>query len=379
MAVRTAAEIFPPGEFLREELEARGWTQSDFAEILGRPIQLVNEIVLGKRAITPETAQGLAEALGTSPQLWLNLESAYQLSRLKPEGSSVARRARLYEKAPVKEIVRRRWIEQSNNVDVVEQRVMKFYGLTSLDQEPQFWPFAARASSHTPEPSPAHWAWLFRAKYLARAVQANKFSDARFEEAIGRLKALLPNPEEIRCVPSILSESGIRFLVLESLSHTRIDGACFWLDRVSPVVVVSLRYDRIDGFWFTLFHELGHVMHRHGLTGHESVDTNLVGNGAQASEEKAPAEQLVDKYAAEQLVPRKVLDYFIARVKPLYYKGKISDFARHNGVHPGIVVGQLQFRKEIPYSHNREMLVPVKDIITSTALTDGWGNVPMGI
>jgi len=379
MTVRTAAEIFPPGEFLREELEARGWSQSDFAEILGRPIQLVNEIVLGKRGVTPETAQGLADALGTSPQLWLNLESVYQLSRLKPYDKSVARRARLYEKAPVKEMVRRRWIEQSNNVDVVEQRVMKFYGLTSLDQEPQFWPFAARASSTKEEPSSAHWAWLFRAKYLARAVQSNKFSDARFEQGIERLKALLPNPEDIRHVPRILSESGVRFLILESLSHTRIDGACFWLDRLSPVVVLSLRYDRLDGFWFTLFHELGHVMHRHGLTGHESVDTNLVGTSAQAFEEKPPIEQLVDKFAVEQLVPRKVLDYFIARVKPLYYKAKISDFARLNGVHPGIVVGQLQFRKEIPYSHNREMLVPVKDIITSTALTDGWGNVPIAI
>lgn len=379
MTGRTAAETFPPGEFLREELEARGWTQSDFAEILGRPIQLVNEIVLGKRAISPETAQGLADALGTSPQLWLNLESAYQLSRLKSEDNSVARRARLYEKAPVKEMVRRQWIEQSNNVDVLEKRVMQFYELASLDRAPQFWPFAARASTPTAEPSAAHWAWLFRAKYLAKAVQAIKFTDTRFEQGIERLKALLPNPEEIRHVPKILSESGIRFLIVESLSNTRIDGACFWLNPSSPVVVLSLRYDRIDGFWFTLFHELGHVLHRHGLTTYASVDANLVGNGAQAFEDKSAIEQMVDKFAVEQLVPKTTLDYFIARVKPLYYKTKISDFARHNGVHPGIVVGQLQFRKEIPYSHNRETLVPVKDYITSSALTDGWGNVPLAV
>lgn len=379
MTVRTAAETFPPGEFLREELEARGWTQSDFAEILARPIQLVNEIILGKRAITPETAQGFADALGTSPQVWLNLECAYQLSRLKLEDNSVARRARLYEKAPVKEMIRRRWIEQSNNVDVIEQRVMEFYGISSIEQKPQFWSVAARASSPVRETSSAFWAWLFRARYLARAVQVAKFTDARFEQGIARLKALLPNPEEIRHVPRILSESGVRFLVLESLSHTHIDGACFWLNPSSPVVVLSLRYDRIDGFWFTLFHELGHVLHRHGLTEHESVDTNLVGKGAQAFDEKPAFEQLVDRFAVEQLVPKRTLDYFIARVKPLYSKTKINDFGRHNGVHPGIVVGQLQFRKEIPYSHNREMLVPVKDIITNSALTDGWGNVPIAV
>ena len=76
---RPPAEVFPPGELLAEELEARGWTQTDLADILGRPHRLVNEIIAGKRRITPETAMGLAAALGTTAALWLNLESAYQL------------------------------------------------------------------------------------------------------------------------------------------------------------------------------------------------------------------------------------------------------------------------------------------------------------
>lgn len=77
-------EAFPPGEFLLEELEARRWTQTEFAEMIGRPYRLVNEIVLGKRAVTPETAHDFASALGTSAQLWMNLESAWQLSKVKP-------------------------------------------------------------------------------------------------------------------------------------------------------------------------------------------------------------------------------------------------------------------------------------------------------
>ncbi len=77
MVERVAAEVFPPGEFIKEELEARGWTQTDLAEILGRPFQLVNEILAGKRAISPETAQGLGEAFGTGAQVWMNLENTY--------------------------------------------------------------------------------------------------------------------------------------------------------------------------------------------------------------------------------------------------------------------------------------------------------------
>ncbi|MCH8902275.1 MAG: helix-turn-helix domain-containing protein, partial [Chloroflexi bacterium] len=74
---RTPAEVFPPGEFLADELAARGWSQTDLAHILGRDVNLVNDIIRGKRGITPETAQGLADAMGTSARYWLNLDAIY--------------------------------------------------------------------------------------------------------------------------------------------------------------------------------------------------------------------------------------------------------------------------------------------------------------
>src|SRR5690606_9676154 len=100
------AEVFPPGEFLKEEMDARGWTQQDLADILGRPHRLVNEIIAGKRAITPETATGLAEAFGTSAAYWLNLESAWQLHQSRksnPPTGGVARKADLYSRFPVRD------------------------------------------------------------------------------------------------------------------------------------------------------------------------------------------------------------------------------------------------------------------------------------
>lgn len=91
----TNPEAFAPGEYIAEELEARGWSQLDLAEILGRPPQAVNEIIKGKRAVTPDTARGLASAFGTSPQLWMNLQSAYDLARTQQsDGDVVARKAK---------------------------------------------------------------------------------------------------------------------------------------------------------------------------------------------------------------------------------------------------------------------------------------------
>lgn len=87
------AEAFPPGDLVREELEARGWTQGDLARLIGRPIQLVNQIVNGRKAITAQTAVELAEAFGTSPQVWMNLQATWALSKTRPR-PDIARRAR---------------------------------------------------------------------------------------------------------------------------------------------------------------------------------------------------------------------------------------------------------------------------------------------
>src|ERR1700693_4958707 len=111
--VQLPAEVFPPGEILREELEERGWNQLDLADILGRPLTLVNEILTGKRAISPETAKGLGDAFRVDPQFFLNLESAYQLwkvQRTRTPDPAVTRRADLYAKAPIRELIRRRYI-----------------------------------------------------------------------------------------------------------------------------------------------------------------------------------------------------------------------------------------------------------------------------
>lgn len=374
MEDRRAAEVFPPGEFLKEELEARGWTQTDLAEILGRPLRLVNEIISGKRSISPETAKGLGDALGTSAQFWLNLESAYQLSRVPSHDDAVARRARLYDRAPIKEMIRRNWIEHSQNVAVLEQRVLDFLGVKNLDEQPEFYPHAARKSSAYEQITPAQRVWLLRSRQLAPAVSASPFSRRRLNDLVRQLRTLTQSPEDVRHVPRLLANMGIRLLVVEPLAGTRIDGVCFWLGDRSPVVVLSLRYDRIDYFWYTLMHELGHVRNRDGLNGDwPSLDTDMVAARARRTDQKPHREELADQFAVETLIPQEDLEDFILRVRPLYSAMRIQGFANRIGVHAGIVVGQLQHRGEVSYAQHRRMLSPVRHIITHAALTDGWG------
>src|SRR5215471_17933702 len=120
MTDRIPAEVFPPGEFLRDELDARGWTQTEFAEIIGRPHRLVNELISGKRGVTPETARELAAALGTSAELWMNLESSYRLSKVAPATDRIAREAALRERFPVREMKKRGWIRDTTSYEELE-------------------------------------------------------------------------------------------------------------------------------------------------------------------------------------------------------------------------------------------------------------------
>ena len=96
MSARASAETFPPGEFIREELEARGWTPGHLAQIMNCPVRLVNELVRQKAEITPETARALATAFGDDdPLYWINLDSAHRLEQAGTIDKSVTRRAKL--------------------------------------------------------------------------------------------------------------------------------------------------------------------------------------------------------------------------------------------------------------------------------------------
>ena len=90
---RRVAEVFPPGEHIAEELEARGWTQGELARIMGRPLQAVNAIIKGRKAITPRTALELGAAFGTGPEIWINLETSYRLHHAAPPDPAIAERA----------------------------------------------------------------------------------------------------------------------------------------------------------------------------------------------------------------------------------------------------------------------------------------------
>jgi HTH-type transcriptional regulator/antitoxin HigA len=369
MANRVAAEVFPPGEFIREELDARGWTQGVLAEVMGRPDRMVSEIVSGKRAITPETAKGLAAAFGTDPTFWINLDGAYRLSKAEHCDDEVRRRAAVYSFAPVKEMIRRGWIEISESIDVLEQRIMDFFCVKSLTETPSF---LGAAKATAAPPTSAQMAWLFRVKQIAQRLMVPSYSDAKLRDALPVIRSLMKNPDDAAKVPRILAECGIRFVVVEGMPSGKIDGVCFWLENgTSPVVGMSLRFDRIDNFWFVLRHELEHVLRHHGVDA-IMLDSDLL---SEASEDSAdlPEEEIQANNAASDFCVSKVkMDSWIARKSPFFSETDLIGFSKLQGVHPGIVAGQLRHRIK-KYRLFTKHLAKIRHVVVATAVVDGWG------
>lgn len=367
MADVVPAEAFPPGEYLRDELEERGWTQEEFARVIRRPPRLVSEVISGKRGITPETAIRFSAALGTSAQFWMNLETAYRLYEIGQEDATperITREANLRENFPVRELTKRGWVEDSEDVEVLEARVLRFYGVRSVDEDRVF----AHAARRTSEVPALQEAWLHRVKQVAECAVVPAYSPSKLAAALPTLHTLMSAPEEARQVAKVLQECGVRFVVVEPMTGSRIDGVCFWLGE-SPVVGLSLRIDRIDNFWFVLRHELEHVLRGDGRNV-PVVDTDLCGGNGESDEDGAEA--AANAAATEFCVPVREREDFLARVGVSVPDDRVVLFARRLGVHPGIVVGQLQWRLQ-RFNFLRKYLVKVRHLVTPSVLTDGYG------
>ena len=255
------------------------------------------------------------------------------------------------------------WIADSKDLDTIEREVCRLLEIKSIDDKPRL-AFTARKSDPYSEFSPAQVAWGCRARQVSKKHKRTRaFDRQRFNDQVPHLPKLSAREGWIARVSKTLAGLGVRLVVVQHLPNSKIDGAAFWLDAQSPVVALSLRYDRIDHCWFTLMHELAHIKEGRKLAGF--LDVNLVGPSAEASKDKPREEQEADSLASEWLIPHGDVDAFATTVGSRLSAAKIAKFAEGVGIHPGIVVGRLQHLGVTPYNRHRAMLVKVRNEFAS--------------
>jgi HTH-type transcriptional regulator/antitoxin HigA len=374
----TQMNVPPPGEFIREELEARGWTQRDLAYVLGIDDAALNKIIAGRSGISADMAKKLAAAFDVSPELFINLQSAYELARAPSPDPAVAGKARLQSAFPVREMIRRGWLVAGESVNLLQAQLERLLEVpeganSETLEEPAF---AAKRTRYDGEITPAQRVWVHRVRQLGREMTVPRYSERGLKKSLDLLRSLLIAPEEGRHVSRVLCESGVRFVVVEGLSSEKIDGVCTWLDDKSPVVGLSMRRDRIDNFWFVLRHELEHVLRGDGRD-LIRIDTALVEEGTEACADLPPGEKEANEAATDFCIPRRELESFIARKAPYISERDVLGFAARLQIHPGIVAGQVRNHLK-RWNVFAKHLVKIREQVVSTAVVDGWGtNVPL--
>jgi HTH-type transcriptional regulator / antitoxin HigA len=358
-----------PADLLATLMKARGWKQTDLAYVLGvKDTTGISAILSGKRGFSAEMAKMLATAFGQSAEMFARAQATWELSRAADPEPGVNARARIQTEYPLRAMMKRGWFKEDNTNQELESALCRFFNVGSLSEIPHV-AHAAHRTGYEEIPAP-QLAWLFRVRQIAREMTTPNYDRSKLEEAIVKLAEARNEVDSVRHVPRLLREAGVRFVVVEALPGSKIDGVCLWLDAKSPVIGMSLRFDRIDNFWFVLRHECAHVLHGHGK------DAAIVDAELEESFDRdvGEEERIANQEGAEFCVPQKEMKSFYLRKNPFFSETDVQAFSKRMKIHPGLAVGQLQ-RLAKRYDILRKHLVAVRRHLAGSMMMDGWGDV----
>ncbi|HOO17085.1 MAG: helix-turn-helix domain-containing protein [Phycisphaerae bacterium] len=345
-AVRYAYEpdyAVPPGATLQETIDSLGMTQRELALRTGMAPKTINEIINGKAPITPATSVLLERVTGVPARMWNNLESNYreQLAR-------TADRERLQgdldwlDRVPTGELVKRGVITPQPDRPSLLHAVLRFFGVGTVEQWQQLWMQPAGAFRKSPKfaaQPEAVATWLRLGELQAQEIQTQPYDKARFRAALDEIRRLTVEPPErfqARMV-ELAAAAGVAVVFVPEIRKCPVSGVARWLTPDKALIQLSLRYKTDDQFWFSFFHEAGHVLNDPKKEVYIHDDDDLDGR-----------EQAADRFAATFLIPAE----HSAELHELTTREAIVEFAQRIGVAPGIVVGRLQKQRLVAWASN---------------------------
>lgn len=330
-----------PGEYLEEVLSELGMTKDELANRMGRPATKLSPIYKGQKAITPDTALQLEKVVGVPAHIWTGLEAEYRLVLARQEDKlrqvKLKEESGLVSKYPYNDLVKAGEIEKQTERIQRTRELQNFFGVTSLKIIPRIQRYQttfrvgkAGKGERTPE---AVSAWLRMGERRAQAISCAPFDAKRLRAILNDLRAMtLEQPREFQqTLRQKLARSGVALVICPHFAKTKAHGATFWMGKDKAVLMITIRFNWADIFWFSLFHEIGHIL----LHGKQAV---ILEDG-----EKDKRESEADAFAADTLIPPDEYRRFI-RKGPIRLD-QIETFAEKIAIGPGIVVGRLQHEK----------------------------------
>ncbi len=339
----------PPGRTLSETIETQGIDQKELARRTGFTEKHISQIINGKAPISAEAAIRFEWVTGVPARIWNNLEAQYQEQKAR-----LAAREQLQANlgwlkcVPVKELIKRGAIPDLRDPIELLTCVLQFFRVASVDawrmgwQEPAA--FAFRKSTAVAQQDGAIAAWLRLGELEAEARECGPYDEKRFRDVLTDIRALTTrDPKDfVPRMVELCAGAGVAVVFVPEIKGAPVSGAAKWITPKKAMICLNIRGKSNDRFWFTFFHEAGHVLK--GSSREVFVDIDTMDD---------PEERAANEFAARLLIPSR----HDAELPSLKSRVAVVRFARRIGIHPGIVVGRLQNDRILPHSHLNDLKV----------------------
>lgn len=350
--------LSPPGDTIQETIDNLGMNQNELAERLGKNIKNVNQIIKGKEPITSDTAIALEKVLGVPADFWLERERQYRRELTEIMFDEYLEQCREWIKEfPTSVMKKLGWIPNVDDSIELIKVVLRYFGIASPEQWEQIYIKDAKSVAfrmslkHTNEPQ-AISAWLRKGELDAKELKLKEFSKDNFKNALNEIKNIsYKHPENFKeRLQELCTECGVALVYTPNLPKATISGAARWIfDTTVPLIQLSGRYKTNDHFWFTFFHEAGHIL----LHGKKDIFLEEV-EGAKLDKAK---EEEADMFARKLLLGNAEYDELTRHFN--ITKEVILKYSKKAKIHPGIIVGRLQHDGHLSHSRLNELKVKI--------------------
>lgn len=352
----TQNQYFPqsrphPGETLTEKLEEMKMGPKEFALRSGKPEKTIIAILKGESSITPDMAVQFENVTKITANFWMNHQRSYDEFVARQKRQTVIQQAISWAKQfPLADMIKKGWLPQVTTIEEKTMEMLAFFSFSNHTAWEDYYfnqqlKVAFRISlAHIKEPY-AISAWLRKGELQAAELQVGEYSEKKFKEALPKLKEIMADhPEDFfHQLQNICSEAGVKVVHTPCINKAPISGSTRWLND-TPFIQLTGRYNRNDIFWFTFFHEAGHII----LHGKKDIFLENLEYSDKDLEKEKEADSFAIKWTFSDEEEAEIVESLPLRNQD------IKKFAKKFKTHPAIIIGRLQRKKLIHYSLGKE-------------------------
>ncbi len=345
---------FHPGETLAEKLEELKMGPKEFAVRTGKPEKTIIAILKGDSSLTSEMAVLFESVLKIPADFWLKKQFRYDEYKAREKRALAIEEAKDWAKCfPIADMVKCGWLNTQTKAEEKVAELFHFFGVSS----PSAWEdyffnqqlkVAFRISlAHTKEPY-AISAWIRQGEIQASQLNCEAYSETKFKKALKEIKIIMANqPNDFfgqlqeQCLAC-----GVKVVYTPCIKKAPLSGATRWIDD-NPLIQLTGRYKQNDRFWFTFFHEAGHIL----LHGKKDIFLEDIDYSEADLQKEAQANEFAVEWTFSNEQEKEVLE-----ATPLSIES-IQEFAKKFNTHPALIIGRFHKKELLHYAQGRDFFV----------------------